>query len=150
MQCHIFYGFYLKIKYHFVFRFIPEGIYLDALSLGPKELAKRMSEIINDTYKYSQFFKWHGYYTFHLSSDDMYQREVCGLCELLNNNVLMNQTTIVRNITQWWNEESPVLNATSNIPKWGDEDSFLDFILDEEEDTSVKGFVSQLYNLVFG
>lgn len=131
---------------------MPEGIYLDALKLEPKELAIRMSEVIKDKNKYYEFFKWHGNYSFHLTGEDSYLREVCGLCELLNNNVLMNQTTIVSNISKWWNEESPFLKVTSKPVFWNRNEEHLKLLLDEEEvhDTGVHGFVSKLYNLVFG
>lgn len=125
---------------------MPEGIYLDALSLGPIELAIKMSKLITNTKKYLNFFKWHRYYTYHLTSDDSYHREVCGLCELLNNNVLMSQTTIVSNVSQWWNEESPVAITTKS--NWGDSPD-IELILDDEEDTNDNGIMSKLYNFLF-
>lgn len=86
---------------------MPDGIYLDALSLGPAELARRMTEIIANRNKYYEFFKWHGYYSFHDTEEDLYKREVCALCELLNNKTLMQQSIVFTNLSQWWNEDFP-------------------------------------------
>lgn len=130
---------------------MPDGIYLDALKLGPQELATKMSEIIADKHKYYDFFRWHNYYDFNLTSEDDYHREVCGLCKLLNNGVLMNQTTIMRNISKWWNETSPVLPQKSAPAMWHENKEIkLEFDEEEIHDTGVNGFMLKLFNRVFG
>lgn len=93
---------------------MPDGIYLDALRLGPVELARTMNEIINDTNKYYDFFRWHGYYSFHDTEEDLFKREVCALCELLNNKTLMQQSTVFSNLSLWWNEDFPPSNSDYN------------------------------------
>lgn len=89
-----------------LFRFMPEGIYLDANILGPDKMAETMIQIINDKNKYYDFFKWHEHYTFHSSSEDRYSREICTFCAFLNNN--KNKTNILNSVAQWWNEEWPL------------------------------------------
>lgn len=119
---------------------MPKGTYLDAKRLGPERLAKRMNEIIKDKDAYHKFFKWHGYYSFHFTGEDQFHREICGLCELLNNKTLMKQTSIWHNIVQWWNEPRPATRAPWHL------------ILDDDteiSETGVKGFAIKLYNYVF-
>lgn len=119
---------------------MPKGIYLDAKRLGPERLAKRMTEIIKDQEAYHKFFKWHGYYSFHFTGEDQFFREICGLCELLNNKTRMKQISIWHNIVEWWNEPRPATRAPWHL------------ILDDKEvgETGVQGFVLKLYNYVFG
>lgn len=128
---------------------MPEGIYLDALSLEPAELAITISEIINDIENYYEFFKWHGYYSFHFTGEDAFHREVCGLCELLNNKSRMNQTTVFSNITHWWNEENPTIHGTIGNEYFSD--VRIELILNEEDvhETGVKELMSKLYKYVF-
>lgn len=118
---------------------MPKGTYLDAKKLGPERLAKRMNEIIKDENAYHDFFKWHGYYSFHFTGEDHFHREICGLCELLNNKTRMKQTNIWHNIVQWWNEPPPATRAP-----W-------DLILDDKvvSETGVEGLAIKLYNYVF-
>ncbi|XP_026332823.1 alpha-(1,3)-fucosyltransferase C-like [Hyposmocoma kahamanoa] len=120
-------------------RFMPKGIYLDAGRLGPERLAKRMNEIMNDEEKYYEFFKWHGYYSFHDTVEDRYHREICGLCDLLNNKTRMKQTSIWHNLIQWWNVPFPATR-----PEWH-------LVLDDDDvvDTGIQGFANKLYNYVF-
>lgn len=83
---------------------MPEGIYLDAGKLGVKDLAKEMNDIIHDPPRYFDFFRWHGYYTFHNANEDDFYATVCGFCAMLNNETRKNQRTFYKNITKWWNE----------------------------------------------
>lgn len=120
---------------------MPEGIYLDALSLGPAGLAKRMTEIINDINTYYEFFKWHGYYSFHFTGEDAFHREVCGLCEVLNNR--MHETSVFKDIVEWWNGGYHSSDSMS-APQW-------ELILDEENDEEKvkEGMGTRLLNFVF-
>lgn len=120
-------------------RFMPEGIYLNGWRLGPEALANRMNDIIKDKNQYYKFFKWHGYYSFHFTGEDNYHREVCGLCELLNDNTKRRHRGWIINISEWWNE-SPT-TTTSTYP--------LLTILDEEEDDDVRGLWRRIYKFVF-
>lgn len=118
---------------------MPKGIYLDGNKLGPERLAKQMDRIINDMEQYYEFFKWHGYYSFHVAYEDRYQREVCALCELFNNKTRMNTISIWHNIVEWWNVPFPATR-----PAWH-------LVLDEEDltDKGVQGFADKLYNYLF-
>lgn len=91
---------------------MPDGIYLNALTLGVKGLAKEMNDIILNPQRYYDFFKWHRYYTFHQTADDEYHFQVCGLCAMLNNKTRREQRTVHRYITEWWNSEGLPYTAT--------------------------------------
>lgn len=92
----------LKVLFY---RFMPEGIYLDANVLEPDELAKRINEIIKDKNRYYEFFKWHEHYSFHFTGENLFNEELCRLCAFLNN--CRNQTSIFEFIAEWWNEDQP-------------------------------------------
>lgn len=79
---------------------MPKGIYIDALELGPRELAKQMNDIILDKARYCDFFRWHGYYSFHDTADHLHHDAICGLCALLNDQTRRNVYT---HLTKWWN-----------------------------------------------
>ncbi|XP_026326210.1 alpha-(1,3)-fucosyltransferase C-like [Hyposmocoma kahamanoa] len=70
-------------------RFMPDGMYLNARTLGVKKLAEEMSSIISNPQRYIDFFKWHGYYTFYdshrLDSNDTYF--ICNVCTKLNKRI---------------------------------------------------------------
>lgn len=91
---------------------MPDGIYLNALTLGVKGLAKEMNDIIHNLQRYYDFFKWHGYYTFHMTADDEYRNEVCGLCAMLNNKTRRGQSPAHRYIAEWWNSDGLPNSAT--------------------------------------
>lgn len=128
---------------------MPEGIYLDALRLKPAELAMTMSKMMNDTYTYYDYFRWHEYYSFHFTGEDSFHREVCGLCELLNNKSRMHQTTVFNNLTQWWNEESPTF--TDKVKKqYFFSDVIPNLILEADfYEPSANDLMTGLYNFVF-
>lgn len=94
---------------------MPDGIYLNALTLGVKGLAKEMNDIIHNPRRYFDFFKWHGHYTFHATSDDEYHYEICGLCATLNNKTRSEQRTVYSNITAWWNCDGLPNSATFDV-----------------------------------
>lgn len=81
---------------------MPDGIYLNANKLGVRALAKEMNDIIKDPERYFNFFKWHGYYSFHNSDEDNHRDAVCGFCTLLNNKTRRNQKTTYKYIAKWW------------------------------------------------
>lgn len=94
---------------------MPDEIYLNAQKLGAQGLAKEMDNIIRDPQRYFNFFKWHGYYSFHNSDEDNYHNAVCGFCAFLNNKTRRNQRTAYKYITKWWNGENEV-SLTDFIP----------------------------------
>lgn len=93
---------------------MPNGIYLDANDLAPDKMAETMNEIINDKKKYYEFFKWHDHYSFHSTGEDIFRREICGLCAYLNNS--KNQTGILDNIAMWWNVDLPAWPEDFDTP----------------------------------
>lgn len=86
---------------------MPQGIYLDATILTPEEMANTMNDVIKNTSKYYEYFKWHDHYSFHFSGENRFSAEVCRLCTFLNNETLMNQTSVYDNMSEWWYEEWP-------------------------------------------
>lgn len=84
---------------------MPDGIYLDTDGIKPDKMAEKMIEIINNTNKYYDFFRWHDHYSFHFSGENRYREEICRLCAFLNNS--KNQTSVYENIAEWWNEPQP-------------------------------------------
>lgn len=101
-----------------IFRFLPDGSYLNALELGVKGLAKEMVNIINNTRRYSDFFKWRNYYTVHDAAANDYRESVCAFCAHLNDNRKKNKTQVYENITAWWNSTFPEIfpiNETTTL-----------------------------------
>lgn len=125
-----------------IFRFMPEGIYLNARTLGPTKLAHAMLDAIYNKDTYFEFFKWHGYYSFHYPGENDFYDEICGLCDLLNNKTVMNQTTI-RRTNVWWNEWHTGPPTSDN--------NFMKLIIDEEKTNSlgISGIVSNIYDHFF-
>lgn len=93
---------------------MPEGIYLDATVLEPKEMAERINKIIIDKNQYYEFFRWHDHYSYHFSGENRYSEELCRLCAFLNNSA--NKTSTYENITEWWNVNSPPWPTDPPIP----------------------------------
>lgn len=123
---------------------MPDYIYLNAQELGARELAKKMNDIILDPQRYFNFFKWHGYYSFHNSDEDNYHDAICGFCALLNNKTRRDQRTAYKYITKWWNggNEEP--------------SKVTDFIPEEVNDMGEKssksdesGFISSVSDFLF-
>lgn len=87
----------------YFFRFLPDGIYLDACALGPEALAREMNDAIQNKQKYLNFFKWHKHYTFHNPIEKADTSGVCELCAMLNNEKRRNEKSIHTTFTTWWN-----------------------------------------------
>ncbi|XP_049885518.1 alpha-(1,3)-fucosyltransferase C-like [Pectinophora gossypiella] len=85
-------------------RFMPDGIYLDALKLGPKKLAEVMhrSIIFPEKYYYN-FFKWKKHYSYHLRHESPDTDDYCQFCAMLNNDTLMSTKSVYNHIDTWWN-----------------------------------------------
>ncbi|CAH2087266.1 unnamed protein product [Euphydryas editha] len=80
--------------------FLPPGSYLDGRALGPKELARQMSEIIGNKTSYYDFFRWRNYYVYKETSS---KEDICKLCEMLNDEEKMSQTSVWNDFRTWWN-----------------------------------------------
>lgn len=123
---------------------MPTGIYLNAVNNSVQDLAKEINDIIHNSQRYYDFFKWHRYYSFHSSDEDNYYNPVCGLCALLNNRTRRNQRTVYKHMTTWWNE--------GHIYKISEDSLDMNLIVEEEKpssDNNVFGFFSNLYNYLF-
>lgn len=88
------------------YRFLPDGAYLDAIALGPTNLAKLMNKIIHNKDRYYDFFRWHEYYSYHKTDEFADTDELCAFCALLNNMTLNPKTYFYKNITEFWNSNS--------------------------------------------
>lgn len=102
-----------------------------------------MAEIISNKEEYYyDFFKWHGYYSFHFTGEDDFHQEICGLCALFNNKTIMARKTIYHT-NLWFNEwyDDPSVSR----------DSDLTLVIDEKKKNiaDFEGFVSNLYNYIF-
>lgn len=87
-----------------MFRFIPDGIYLDACALGPEKLARQMNNAIVVKRKYYELFKWRSHYSFHSAGETPNTAPICKFCEMLNNRTRRTATSIYRNSSKWWNQ----------------------------------------------
>lgn len=83
---------------------MPDGIYLDALELGPERLARKMSDIIKKRSSYNDMFRWHNHYSYHNPLDDPETSGICAFCAALNDEQRRNQTTVYKNIVKWFND----------------------------------------------
>lgn len=95
---------YKPLISYYIFRFMPKGMYLNAIELGPVKLASIMNGTIRDKTKFYNFFKWHNHYSFHDPSENNDTDVVCGLCSFLNDDSRNNLIHFYENITSWWNE----------------------------------------------
>lgn len=128
-----------------IFRFLPDGIYLNAYTLGPVKLAQTIAKVISNKKYYYDFFKWHGYYSFHNTEEDDFRQQICGLCTLFNNKTIMTTKTIYHT-NVWFNEwydgpPAPYVNDSNLVINVVDEHN--------KNTTDFSGFVSNLYNYVF-
>lgn len=85
------------------YRFMPNGIYLDAAKLGPKELVKQMFDIINEPDRYNTFFKWHNHYSYHENEESPDTDPYCKLCDHINRMEFDNKSSVVNDLEHWWN-----------------------------------------------
>lgn len=83
---------------------MPDGIYLNALELGPVKLAKKMFEIISDRKAYHNMFKWHKYYSYRDPQESPDSNGFCTFCALLNNEQKRKERKVYKNIIKWLNE----------------------------------------------
>lgn len=93
------------------FRFMPDGIYLDARKLGEVELARRMYQIINNRQEYYDFFRWHRYYSFHGTEESAETDDFCVFCASMNDLVQRKEISVYFSLAQWWNGNIQVLKS---------------------------------------
>ncbi|XP_063618901.1 alpha-(1,3)-fucosyltransferase C-like [Cydia splendana] len=85
-------------------RFMPDGIYLNARELGPKELAKKMKHLIDHPDEYKEYFRWTNHYSYYRRVENVETDDYCGYCTLLNNDEMVKKTSIYKNFKDWWND----------------------------------------------
>lgn len=93
---------------------MPEGIYLNARSFVPEQLASEMVEIIHNKKKYYDYFKWHRYYSYSYCKEG---HNICALCATLNND--FERTSVYMNFSLWWNESHPINLFEPEVPSSG-------------------------------
>ena len=82
-----------------IFRFIPEGSYINANELGPEKVAYKIYKLLNDFEAYVDYFRWKNHYYFDeaAKTPDMF---FCDLCTLLNKD--QKKRTTFKNMRRWW------------------------------------------------
>ncbi|CAG9786048.1 unnamed protein product [Diatraea saccharalis] len=84
-------------------RFMPNGIYLNAMELGVERLVAKMNNLINNPEIYAEYFRWKNHYEYRFTNeDDSAHNEYCGLCALMNDVAKMKEITVVKKFRQWW------------------------------------------------
>lgn len=89
-------------KLSHIYRFMPDGIYLNARELGPEKLARKMYELIIDPDKYADFFRWRNHYSYHLRHESIETDDYCRFCSMLNEENLVRTQSIYSNFKEWW------------------------------------------------
>lgn len=93
------------------FRFMPDGIYLNANEIEEEEMAKKINDAVQDKEKYYDYFKWHNHYSYHDIYESADTDRLCALCAFLNNATVKSARRVYAHISQWWNEvENPTVN----------------------------------------
>lgn len=96
------------------FRFVPNGSYINAMDYKENELAKLLSEIIEDKERYYNYFRWHRYYSYHEVHESAETDPLCAFCAFLNDNSKRQERRTYSNFLGWWNEEKHSINDTHN------------------------------------
>lgn len=92
---------------------MPDGIYINARSFVPEQLATEIINIIHNMNTYYEYFKWHRYFSYsHLKQS----HNICALCTMLNNETLRTNTSIYMNFSLWWNENQPLNLFEPEVP----------------------------------
>lgn len=82
---------------------MPDGTYLDATKVKPKELVRQMIEIIIKPERYQEFFKWHNHYSYHDVEESPDTDPYCKLCEYINIMKTEKISNVVLDLEHWWN-----------------------------------------------
>nr|XP_053607875.1 alpha-(1,3)-fucosyltransferase C-like isoform X2 [Plodia interpunctella] len=83
-------------------RFMPDGMYLNARTLGPKQLALQMDSLIKNPDKYADYFRWKNHYSYHINHESPETDNVCSFCKLLNDEKKFSEKSVVKNFRTWW------------------------------------------------
>lgn len=96
------------------FRFMPDGIYINAEKYNEDELAKLMNDAIQNKTKYYDYFKWHRYYSYHAAHESTETDPLCAFCAFLNDESNRSKRRAYANFVKWWNEDLHPPNDTHN------------------------------------
>lgn len=99
----------------FVFRFLPDGTYLNAKEIAPEKMANKMNEIIRDKQKYYDFFKFHRYYTYQATAESVDTDPLCAFCAFINDESRRNSRRTYTEFYKWWHKTSQQKNETENM-----------------------------------
>ncbi|XP_053607871.1 4-galactosyl-N-acetylglucosaminide 3-alpha-L-fucosyltransferase FUT6-like isoform X2 [Plodia interpunctella] len=83
--------------------FMPDGMYLNALNLGPRKLAQKMIFLMQNPKEYADYFRWKNHYTFHNRDESVDTDGVCAFCKLLNDEKKFKEKSVINNFREWWN-----------------------------------------------
>ncbi|XP_053607599.1 alpha-(1,3)-fucosyltransferase C-like [Plodia interpunctella] len=83
-------------------RFMPDGMYLNARTLGPKALAKQIDLLIRNPDKYADYFRWKNHYSYHGRHESPDTDDICAFCKLLNDEDKFRENSVVGNFREWW------------------------------------------------
>lgn len=83
---------------------MPDGMYLNALALGPERLAQKMNDIIRNQNLYYDMFRWRGYYSYHAADENPSSDAICMLCAHMNENKNVKQISMYPDMVRWYNE----------------------------------------------
>lgn len=89
---------------YIVYRFLPQGSYLDAQVLGQEKLAYIMNDTIHNKHKYYDFFKWGRYYSLNDPNETPETDNICEFCSFLNNEKNSQKINVYENLSAFWSE----------------------------------------------
>lgn len=81
---------------------MPDGIYLDAITLSVSGLAKKMAELIHNKEEYYNYFRWHNHYSYHDSIDFSESDPYCNFCAMVNNDQRFEEISVYHDFRTWW------------------------------------------------
>lgn len=139
------------------FRFLPDGIYIDACNLGPQQIAREINDAIINVQKYYEYFKWHSHYSFHNAYAKADTDGVCEFCASLNNATRISEISLITNFSTWWN----ISTVTNKFLRCGINEPIEDTTINSIEDASlatnsiiqsgesIKEFLSNIFSFRF-
>lgn len=134
---------------------MPDGIYLNAKTLGQEQLAWKMNELIRDKEKYYDYFRWHGHYSYHSASESADTDPICAFCAFLNDIDKRSERRVYSRFSLWWNEnleDSAIVTYENSDPTY--KAHYIRYTNTNPLPTvsvlqNVGQFVGQLYNYYF-
>lgn len=85
-----------------MFRFLPDGAYLNAGLYTPQALAKKMTYIIKYRQNYYDYFKFHRYYTYRAIGESEDTNPLCTFCKFINDGSIWIVRRTYALFSKWW------------------------------------------------